>query len=144
MLFPMQPSKLSPAQAAEILGIQKRTLRRWANLFALALSPSAAAKDKKRFFSGTDIETLRRVQRLKESGLKLSEIKDVLPIVPADQDSSTALTLSPESNIALGTALARTQQIADELIDQDERLDRLEKWARSNWLRKIFTKPEGD
>lgn len=143
MLFHMaQPSKLSPAQAAEILGLQTRTLRRWSNIFAVALSPSASVKGKKRFFSGQDISTLRRAMAMRERGMSLADIAAVLPIVPADENEATSLTLSTEQSMILGTVVERARALSDEMDSQDDRIAKLEEWAKQSWYRKLFTKPE--
>jgi len=143
-----QASKISPSQAAEILGLQKRTLRRWSSLFTNALSPSAGAKGRKRFYNGSDIATLQRAQKLKDQGMQLSEIASVLPVVPADEDESTSVVLAPEANLALGQVIERARAIGDELVDQDERLvdqnerlRRIEEFMRLPWYRRLFKKP---
>lgn len=141
MLSYVQPDKLSPAQVAEILGIQKRTLRRWSVQFALALSPSAAAKGRKRFYSGSDVATFQRVQKLRDGGMRLSQIVDVLPVVPADENNATSLTLSPEASFALGQVTERAQRLTDEVVDHDDRLEKLEEWAKQSWWKKLTTKP---
>lgn len=142
MLFPLsQPSKLSPSQAAEVLQIHKRTLRRWSVLFANSLSPSAGATGKKRYYQGTDIQTLRRVEQLKARGMKLSEIAEILPIVPADENESTSVVLAPEQNLVIGGMIERAKQLGDELESQDERLKRLEDWSKLPWYKKLFGSP---
>jgi len=140
--------KLTPSQAAEVLQIHKRTLRRWSVLFANALSPSAGATGKKRFYNSADIQTLRRVEKLKKDGMQLSEIASVLPVVPADEDQPNPLILAPEANLALGQVIERARAIGDELIDQDERLvdqnerlRRIEEFMRLPWYRRLFKKP---
>jgi len=142
MLFPVSsPRKLSPSQAAEVLQIHKRTLRRWSVLFANSLSPSAGATGKKRFYNGADIQTLRRVEKLKANGMQLAEIADVLPVVPADENESTSVVLAPEANLALGQVIERARAIGDELVDQDERLRRIEEFMKLPWYRRLFKKP---
>ena len=74
-------------------------------------------------------------------GMTLADIADVLPIQPATDEASTALTLSPEANLALGSVIERARQIGDELVSQDERLERLESWAALPWWKKLFRQP---
>jgi len=145
----MQPTRLTPSQTAELLEVTTRTLRRYSSILSVALSPSAAQAGRKRFYSGSDVEILRRAQKMMKDGMALKEIATVLPVVPAGDDESTSLTLSPEQNMALGAVVERARQLTDELsdqgdqlTDQDERLKRLEEWYRLPWYRRIFGGPK--
>lgn len=131
---------LSPSQAAAQLDISTRTLRRWSVAFAAALSPSAARKDRRRGYSSQDIQTLRRAQQELAQGKTLAEIAPGLPVVDPEQPS-TALTLSPEANLALGQALERTARVSETVSDHDERLEKLERWLREPWYRRLFGRP---
>ena len=144
MLFGMEPTRLTPSQCAELIGVSTRTLRRYSSILALALSAAASQRGKKRYYSSNDVDSLRRAQKMMGRGMTLADIADVLPIQPATDEASTALTLSPEANLALGSVIERARQIGDELIDQDDRLRRIEKWAALPWWQKIFSKPEGE
>jgi len=134
-----QPDKLSPSQAAEVLQIHKRTLRRWSGLFAVALSPSAGATGKKRYYNSQDIQTLRRVEKLKKTGMSLSEIASVLPVVPADQDEATSVVLSSEANVVIGGLIER-QRATDEKID--DRFRKYDEYFKLPWYRRFWKRPE--
>jgi len=139
MTSPVDSSqKFSPAQAAEILQIHKRTLRRWSVLFANALSPSAGAVGKKRFYNGQDIATMQRVEQLKRRGMSLSEIASVLPVVPADEDQPNPLVLAPETNVVIGGLIER-QRATDEKID--DRFRKYDEYFKLPWYRRLFKKP---
>ena len=140
MLIPVsQPHKLTPAQAAEVLEIHKRTLRRWSVLFANALSPSAGATGKKRYYNSQDIQTLRRVEKLKRRGMQLSEIADVLPVVPADENDATSVVLSSEANVVIGGLIER-QRATDEKIV--EKFDKYDEYFKLPWYRRFWKRPE--
>jgi len=150
-LIRMQPDKLSPAQCAEILGIQPRTLRRWSVILATGLSPSAAAIGRKRYYSGSDIQTLRRAQEMMKNGMTLKRIAEVLPIVPADEDKSTSVILSSEMSLAmqeqamaLGALAERGRTISESQEEHEERLKRLEEWSRLPFWKKLTSSPESD
>lgn len=140
MLFPMQPALLTPSQTAELLDIHVRTLRRYSTVLRIALSPTASRKGRKRFYDGGDLEVLQRCRRLMADGMTLKEIANVVAVRPADEET-TALTLSTEANLALGQVIERARAISDELIDQDDRLRRLESWAQLPFWKKLFSKP---
>jgi len=81
-----------------------------------------------------------------DQGMTLAEIAPLLPI--RTNDTVTALTLSPEANLALGQALERTKRILDEIgdmkdgqVDLDDRLRRVEKWMSRPWWRRLFRRP---
>jgi len=136
----LEPQRLTPSQAASLLDISTRTLSRRALAFEISLSEGASRRGRKRSFDGEDISTLRRAQDLMDRGMTIAEVAEILSVRPSN-DESHPIVLSPESNIALGTALERTKQIGDELHDQDTRIDRLEKWLREPWYRRLFGRP---
>jgi len=140
----MQPTRLTPSQTAELLEVTTRTLRRYSSILSVALSPSAAQAKRKRFYSGSDVEILRRAQKMMKDGMALAEIATVLPVVPAGENESTSLTLSPEQNMALGAVVERAQRLTDEIGGQGERLKRLEEWSRLPWWKKLTSSPESD
>jgi len=140
MISPVASSqKLTPSQAAEVLQIHKRTLRRWSVLFANALSPSAGATGKKRFYNGQDIATLQRVEKLKKQGMSLSEIASVLPVVPADEDQPNPLVLAPETQVLIGGVIER-QRATDERID--DRFRKYDEYFKLSWWQRIWKRPE--
>ena len=131
---------LSSKQAAEMLGISTRTLRRWSVAFTASLGPEAARKGRRRAYSSQDIGILRRAQEELAQGRTLAEVAPSLPVVEPEAPS-TALTLSPEANLALGQALERTARMSHAVSEHDDRLDRLEAWARLPWYRRLFGPP---
>jgi len=141
MLVRMQPALLTPSQTAELLDIHVRTLRRYCAVLAVALSPTASRKGRKRFFDGGDIEVLQRAQKLMADGRTLAEIANVVAVRPADEET-TALTLSPEANQAVGAIMERTRALTDDVENQDDRLKKLEEWAKQSWWKKLFSSPD--
>jgi len=142
MLSPVEPRSLTPSQCAELLDISTRTLRRYSSILSNSLSEPASKRGRKRFYSSQDVDTLRRAQKMMRQGMTLSDIAEVLPIQPADDVESTALTLSPETNQVIGGLVEVTRQEREKNQDQDERLDRLEEWAKQLWWKKLTTKPD--
>lgn len=136
----MSAHLLTPKQAAAQLDISTRTLRRWSTAFATALGAQAAHKGRRRAYSSQDIETLRRAQQQLAQGRTMAEVAPSLPVVDPEAPE-TALTLSPEANLALGRALERTSILTETVTDHDDRLDRLEAWSRLPWYRRIFGPP---
>jgi len=150
-LIHMQPDKLSPAQCAEILEIRPRTLRRWSVTLATALSPSASVAGRKRYYSGSDIQTLRRAQEMMKDGMTLKRIAEVLPIVPADEDSPTSVILSSEMSLAmqeqamgLGAVMQKQITISEDQEEHDERLRALEDWSKLPFWKKLTSSPKSD
>jgi len=133
-------TRLSPAQAAAMLDISPRTLRRWSVAFEAALSFSARRKGKRRAYSGQDIDTLRRAQQEIVSGRTLSEIAPGLPVVDPDAPTS-ALVLSPEQSFVLGQLSERSDRMTETVTDHDDRLAALEAFFREPWWRRLFGSP---
>ncbi len=131
----MDAHLLSPAQAADLLRVSTRTLRRWSATFAGSLSESGRRSGRKRAYSSQDVDTFRRAQEMLNQNLTLPEVAARLPIIEPGEPT-TALTLSPEAD-ALIVRMAET--VADYVI----RLERLEAWARGPWWRRILG-PPGD
>lgn len=136
----MEARKLMPAQAAAILDVSTRTLRRWSVAFSGSLSEGARRKGRKRSYTSQDMETLQRAGKMIASGLTLAQVSERLPVVDSEQAPSP-LTISPEVSIAIGTALERTSRMAESMSDYDVRLDRFERWSRLPWWKRIFTRP---
>ena len=143
----MEARKLTPGQTAELLGISTRTLRRWSTAFTTSLSEGARRKNRKRSYTGQDVETLRRAAELLNGGLTLKQAAERLPVVSPDKQTS-AVMIAPEDQIMLGRVMERTSMLTDTVTDHDERLDRierrsrqLEEWAAGPWWRRMFGKP---
>ena len=135
----MEPTRLSPGQCAQLLGISTRSLRRWCVAFTNSLSAGARRRGRKRSFTGQDVATLRQAGELLDAGLTLAQIAERLPAISADQPV-TALTLSTEASMALGQVLERTARLSDNMSEIDDRLDRFERWLSLPWWRRIFTR----
>ena len=121
-------TRLTPAQAAGILEITKRTLRRWSNAFESSLSEPARRHGRKRFYSGEDIATLERAQQYIAEGMSLAEVAEQLPVITPD-DKPTALILAPEVHAAIISVSDRQ----DDMQAQLEYLLAREKWRTLSW-----------
>jgi DNA-binding transcriptional MerR regulator len=71
---------ITPQQVYTELDISPATLRRWAAAFADYLSPQVPGK--KRSYTATDLDTLRRIRDLSEQGVRLDAIAERLQLVP--------------------------------------------------------------
>ena len=143
---------IHPSQAAGILEVNPRTLRRWSKKFSKSLSASARRSGKKRGYTGADIEMLRQAGDHLASGKTIKETAELLPIVdPNIESTGSSLVLAPEANIALGEALANTKHLMNTSDDHDQRLESLEaqileldralKWKSTPWWRKLRGAP---
>ncbi len=131
---------LSSKQAAGLLEISTRTLRRWSVAFAGSLSEGARRKGRRRAYSSQDVDTFRKAQAMLGQALTIEQVAARLPIIQPGEPT-TALTLSPEANLALGQALERTARVSETVSDHDDRLKRLEDWLRLPWYRRMFGRP---
>ncbi len=82
-----------------------------------------------------------------DEGLTLADIGPRLTV--RDDQTTQALMIPSEVAMAIGRALERTRGLIDDTKelelkqdDQADRLQRLEKWARQPWWKKLFTKPD--
>lgn len=141
-----EADKLNPAQAAHLLDIAPRTLRRWSSAFERSLGESASRKGKKRFYTGPDIEILRMAAGYLAEGKKIAEVAELLPEAELTSTES-ALILAPEQNIALGQALERTRHLGHVSEDHEQRIKDLEaeinrlRWERLPFWKKLRTPP---
>lgn len=119
-------TRLTPAQTADILEVNPRTLRRWSGKFSKALSDTARAKGKKRYYTGSDVEIPQQAQGMLAEGKKMQEVAELLPDAEVIS-TSTALTLSPEQNIVLGEVRERTRSLTFTSEDHSQRIELLEK-----------------
>lgn len=142
MLFPVEPRSLTPSQCAEVLDISTRTLRRYSSILSNSLSETASKRGRKRFYSSSDVDTLRRAQKMMRQGMTLKDISEVLPIQPANDVEATALTLSPEANQVIGGLVERARQIGEEVESQDERLRKIEEFMKLPWWQRIWKRPD--
>jgi len=133
-------TRLSPAQAAAMLDISPRTIRRWSVAFESALSSSARRKGKRRAYSAQDIDTLRRAQQEIAGGRTLTEVAPGLPVVDPDAPAS-ALVLSPEQSFVLGQLSERSDRMSETVAGHDDRLADLETYLRLPWYRRLFGSP---
>ena len=71
--------KITPKQAAELLGISVPTLRRWSKQFAGFLSPGARpGKGKHRNYAEGDMAVMARAKGLLEAGLTYQRVVEIL------------------------------------------------------------------
>lgn len=143
----MEEERLSPKQAAHLLSISTRTLRRWAKAFKSSLSETAKRESRKRYFDGMDIETLKRAKELLDEGFTIAETATRLTV--RTDEKTHALMVPGEMAMIVGQIQERSQRLVEEIEKQGEiqdeqakRLERLERWARQPWWKKIISKPE--
>ena len=120
-------SRLSPAQAAALLDITTRTLRRWSQAFAESLSESARRQGRKRHYSGDDIAMLQRAKQFIADGLNLAEVAEQLPVITPDE-KPTAVALTPEAQQVMA-------RVADKLSEHEKQIARLE--SRTDYLTEL-------
>ena len=127
-----EQTTLTPAKAAELVGVEVYTIRRWCDWHAAHLSPGASpGAGALRRLTMRDIEVLRHVRDLRAQGLTTSTINEQLAgvtfpeIEPGDQadNEQTALDALPASQEGLGSP----QLPIPVLNDHETRLDRLER-----------------
>ena len=137
-----EQTTLTPAKAAELVGVEVYTIRRWCDWHAAHLSPGASpGAGALRRLTMRDIEVLKTVRDLRAQGLTTATINEQLAgvtfpeIEPGDQ-VDTALDAHPASPEGPGAA----QLPAPVQNDLALRLDRLERSlvevqgaARPNW-----------
>ena len=127
-----EQTTLTPAKAAELVGVEVYTIRRWCDWHAAHLSPGASpGAGALRRLTMRDIEVLKTVRDLRAQGLTTATINEQLAgvtfpeIEPGDQadNEQTALDAPPASQEGLGAA----QLPAPVQNDLVLRLDRLER-----------------
>lgn len=154
---------LTPAQVAELLGVDQSTLRRWARQFKAHLS--SQAQGKRRRYSSADLGMLSRARDLLRVGKSPAEVDSLLATLPqaAPQVPAVAAVSLPAmagelqaAQEALRAALARVEalqqaqdklkaaqeaqaaQIVQQQIKIDQLWSRLEEWEALPWWRRLF------
>lgn len=142
------PKRLTAKQAAEILEVSPRTLRRWAKAFKDQLSEGA--RGRRRSYNGRDIETLRLARELFEQGLASEQIVKQLPI-RGKAEETTAVVLSTEQAMIVGELREVARRFGLDLSDHDTRIERTEEelrrfriWLRLPWWKRLFDRPYED
>ena len=127
----------TPAQVAQTLNTPPSTLRRQAKYFASYLSPQSG---KKRTYTISDIDTLRRIQDLSAQGLSYDQIAQTLSVVsqpPAD----TALVSVADFAQALESAHAQLASLQAQVAQQAEELQAIKAWLRLPFYKRLGKKP---
>ena len=141
--------KISPRQAAELLGVSPPTIRRWSNCFANSLSADASPeRGRHRHYTEEDIEVMAKAKELLASGLTYervaqllaveakgpSESKSLLPtVLPAEPPLSLvrkAMGFDEATSRALQIISERDGQLAGALqtiVDQRVEIEKLRK-----------------
>ena len=127
----------TPAQVAQTLSVPPSTLRRWAKHFASYLSPQSG---KKRTYTISDIDTLRRIQELSAKGLSYAQIAQTLTLVSAPP-ADTALVSVADFAQALESASAQLASLQAQIIQQAEELDAIKAWLRLPFYKRLGKKP---
>ena len=135
-----------PRHITTTLHVSDSTLRRWSEVFARHLSPSATTAPRR--YTEQDVAVMTRIKHLSESGMRIVEIDNLLdqvePLPPTEPPTEPAEP--PTTALAAFSTMADTQrQIADTLAgladladlaatvaDLRERVTRLESAAHKH------------
>lgn len=138
----------TPRQVSEMLAIPESSLRRLSREFSEFLSRQ---RGRNRRYSDQDINTLRRVREGTSHGQTLEAIKQDLRLAPEnlpEQAPPDSLSLVPTVAGELArlddvdrAILAQLEQLRQDHAADLERLERLEKWLRLPWYKRLFTRP---
>lgn len=133
----MDARRLTPKQAAEMLDVSTRTLRRWSVAFDRSLSSGASRKGKRRTYDGQDIQILKRAASMLADGMTTAQIANVLDVRMAEEETQ-AIVLAPETTAVIveiardaATALERLEHLAD-------RVEALEESAKKPLWKRIL------
>lgn len=107
---------ITPKQIYTELDISPATLRRWAAQFADYLSPQEPGK--KRSYTASDLDVLRRIRDLSMQGVRLDAIPERLQLVP-DASGAELIKLSDYTQLLM-TLREQNEQV-------NARVDALEK-----------------
>ena len=99
-----------PRHITTTLHVSDSTLRRWSEVFARHLSPSATTAPRR--YTSADVAVITRIKALSESGMRITEIDAMLdqsePLPPTE--SPTELQEAPTGALQTITALLDTLQ----------------------------------
>lgn len=113
----MSAKLITPAQAAQLLGIGGSTLRLWCSETHFANHLSEAARGgagRRRHFAPRDIATLTRARDLLRNGKSVADVRSLLAVVEPDAGSAELVTVSALSD-ELQSTRAALVVLADEL-----------------------------
>ena len=113
----MSAKLITPAQAAQLLGIGGSTLRLWCSEthFAAHLSEAARGGDRKRrHFTPEDIATLTHARDLLRNGASVADVRSRLGVMSPDAGSASLVTVAALSD-ELQSTRAALVSLADEL-----------------------------
>lgn len=127
---------LTPKQVSETLTVPTSTLRRWSKRFSKHLTPHEP--NTHRTYNTSDLETLREIRDLLDTGLTYDEIEPKLDII---KPKETALLNLAEYNQVLEQARASIQKLQSQIDTQAQKIEKLEKYLNQPFYKKIFTKP---
>ena len=135
-----------PRHISTSLNVSDSTVRRWSEVFARHLSPSATTAPRR--YTTADVAVMTRIKALSESGMRITEIDAMLdqsePLPPTEpptepQDApTTALQtfnalLDTQNQIAQTLAgLADVNALVAQIAALNERVTRLERAAHAH------------
>lgn len=136
------PVVFTSGQVSEMTNTPPSTLRRYVLQFNAQLSEEATRKRGRRF-SERDVAVIAQVRELLLQGRSPEEVEDLLQLVGGEEDPKPedALALVPSIGRALTEALNMTRSLRSEVAEYGSRLDRIEKWARGPWWRRVLGPP---
>ena len=114
----MSAKLITPAQAAQLLGIGGSTLRLWCSEthFSAHLSEAARGGDRKRrHFTPEDIATLTHARDLLRNGASVADVRSRLGVMAPDAGSASLVTVAALSD-ELQSTRAVVASLAGEVI----------------------------
>ena len=152
-LYPPMTTQYPPRHLTAELHVSDSTLRRWSEVFARHLSPSATTAPRR--YTEQDVAVMRRIAALSDSGMRIAEIDAILdqpepqpttePTAPPTEPPTTAVqafstlteTLHAQqvTQTAIATTLAGLADVAAlraELAELRTRVARLEGAAHTH------------
>jgi len=132
---------LTPKQVSETLTIPSSTLRRWSKRFSKSLTPHKPHTH--RTYNTSDLDTLRRIRDLLETGLTYEQIEPKLDLIEPTENEKALITLT-DFNQVLEQARASIQKMQTQIDTQAEKIEKLESHFSKPFLKRIFTKPLKD
>jgi len=132
---------ITPKEASKSLMIPSSTLRRWSKEFQDHLSPHTPGDH--RSYTTTDLDTLIKIKSFLDEGLRYADIHKKLNAIEKPSEQQSALMLIGEFTQAIQDQQALIQALNNKIEKQDERIDHLEDWITTPWIKKIFKNPPG-
>lgn len=129
---------ITPSQVSDSLTVPTSTIRRWSVRFEKHLSPRTG---KKRTYTPSDLDTLRRIRDLSSEGIGLDRIDDMLAVVERPPDETTALTTLAGYTQLLEDTRNRMQAIVQKMDEQSARIQALEDWINTPFYKRIGKRP---